>query len=480
MCQQHLTTEERATRPTDAVGFVDEMVVAMTNSRIYTAGHPRVESSIEALADSLSELQGRQRGERVELGCADGFVFFDSRPLLGASLSARRLIEPLAALGSGGLAFDPTADQDALRTLVGFLSRGCRDVEDYTEANLALAQEGCTAVHFLPPYTGNGGGGGTGEYEGDVTEAISAADPEKTVVSLDVYKRLYQDVVYVMQDAMMKSCRGEAFDLTSARGHVESVLAQLGEDGKSLMSLARYELYDAFTFGHSIRVCFLALEFARHLTDDVELLERIGLAALLHDIGKAWVPFELLHSDGLLTPEQRREMSLHTVYGGQILLDSPEPDPLAVAVAFSHHQTNDGGGYPRSVRGARQSAATMIVKISDVYEALTAVRPYKPRMSPTRAYRIMMSMNGHFEPSLLRRFIEVNGVYPIGSRVRLTDGTIARVVAQGRTITGPIVETEAMAIGDTLFEEDIRRIDLTREGRGGNLAVEELLLGAEM
>ena len=95
---------------------------------------------------------------------------------------------------------------------------------------------------------------------------------------------------------------------------------------------------------------------------------------------------------------------------------------LSVAVAFSHHQNVDGEGYPASIRGAKQSTATMIVKLSDVYEALTAVRPYKPRMSPTRAYRIMMSMKGHFEPSLLRRFVSLNGIYPDGSRVRLSSG----------------------------------------------------------
>jgi HD-GYP domain-containing protein (c-di-GMP phosphodiesterase class II) len=481
MCEQHLTDEEREARPKGPAAFVDELVVAMTNCRIYSREHPRVAAALQSLTHTFRDLSHAVEGGRVELGAADGFLFFDRRPLLGATLSSRRLIEPLEALESGGLAFDATATQDDLHLLASYMSKGCKGADHYTDANAALAELGCTTIHFLAPYR-NADGSWEDEDHEDVATFGSEIESDvlETRLHMNVNKELYQDVVHVLQDAMVKSCRGEALDTGDASGFVESILTQLQKDSKGMMSIARYEKYDAFTFGHSIRVCFIALNFARHLTSDPRLLQRIGLAALMHDIGKAWVPFEVLHSHGRLTASERREMIMHTLYGGQILLSSHNPDPLSVAVAFSHHLDTQGGGYPQAIRSNRQSAATMIVKLSDVYEALTAVRPYKPRMSPTRAYRIMISMGNHFEPSLLRKFIAVNGVYPVGSRVRLSTGDIGRVECQTSSLLEPVVTTELDVSGEALFSEDVRHVDLSRPLDGKKVRVDELLLEAEM
>jgi HD-GYP domain-containing protein (c-di-GMP phosphodiesterase class II) len=186
----------------------------------------------------------------------------------------------------------------------------------------------------------------------------------------------------------------------------------------------------------------LALNFARSLVEDEDLLLRIGLASLLHDIGKARVPFEVLHSTGALTPEERAEMNKHTTHGAEILLGLPKADPLSIATAFGHHRTLGGGGYPSCLHAPGDAIGTQIVKICDVYEALTAVRPYKPKMRPVRAYRVMISMKDHFSPGLLRRFIEVNGVYPAGSLVRLSTGERARVLRQSADLLLPLVHLE--------------------------------------
>ena len=467
MCDRHLTDEERGQRPTGPVAFVDELVVALTNARIYSPDHPRLQSAIQTLHHGIQHLFAEHPGPQVQIGSYDGFVFFQARPLLGASLAARRIIETLAKLGAGGLSFEPATSVEELQAFVEFTARGSKGVDKYELANLGLTQVGCRHVQFLPPYQEAAGGDGswsdTVERELAPTREEVAANPQVNVAAtVDplLPTRLYQDVVAVLQDAMVQSCKGEDLDTGSALGHVETVLSHLTADTPSLMRLARYEKYDEFTFGHSIRVCFIALNFARQLTNDRRLLERIGLAALMHDIGKAWVPFEVLHSTERLSESERREMNMHTVHGGQILLENSNPDPLAVAVAFSHHQNLDGSGYPRAIRGGRASAATMIVKLSDVYEALTAVRPYKPRMSPTRAYRIMIDMEGYFEPSLLRRFIECNGIYPVGSRVRLSTGAIARVETLTDIPLLPVVRTETSSSGESLHLEDMELLDL--------------------
>ena len=483
MCERHLTDEERAHETTGPVAFVDELVVALTNARIYAETHPRLASAIDNLHAGLGRMLKENPAPRIQIGTSDGFIFFQARPLLGASMSAGRLIELLGSIESGGLSFEARTTRDEVASFIGLAARGMRDIENPEVANLALDKAGCRTVRFLPPYSEASGGRGT--WADRVEEEIGdELQPEvidlEGVLDIQVPTRLYQNVVGVLQDAMVNSCKGDTVDTAPALGYVENVLKQLNSDTTSLMRLARYEKYDEFTFGHSIRVCFIALNFARHLTNDRSLIERIGLAALMHDIGKAWVPFEVLHSQKRLTDEERHEMNMHPVHGGHILLEGSEPDPLAVAAAFSHHQNADGSGYPNTIRGGPPSGATMIVKMADVYEALTAVRPYKPSMSPTRAYRIMMDMKGHFEPSFLRRFIHVNGVYPVGSRVELTTGETARVVELTDSLLEPIVQTEKAASGEGLFKEDVETLDL-RETFGRNkIAVTNHLLDAEI
>ncbi|MDF1701592.1 MAG: HD domain-containing protein [Planctomycetota bacterium] len=488
MCDIHLSDEERAQELTGPVAFVDELVVALTNARIYAETHPRLKLAIDGLHAGLGRLLEAYPGPSVQIGTADGFVVFQSRPLLGASMSAGRLVSLLEQLGSGGLTLGAHTTREDLTAFIEFAARGTKGIESPATANLALEQAGCRHVRFLEPYSEAAGGRGSfadrvehaiGDRLGPTVELADDTELLNTL-NLQVPARLYQNVVGVLQDAMVQSCKGDHIDTNPALGYVENVLKLIGQDTTSLMRLARYEKYDEFTFGHSIRVCFIALNFARHLTDDRQLIERIGLAALMHDIGKAWVPFEVLHSQKRLDDDERREMNMHPVHGGQILLDGGNPDPLAVAVAFSHHQNPDGTGYPNAIRAARPSGATMIVKMADVYEALTAVRPYKPSMSPTRAYRIMMDMQGHFDPSLLRRFIEVNGIYPVGSRVELSTGESARVTGQTDSPLAPIVQTERAASGERLFEEDIEILDL-REVFGRNkITVAKHLRDAEL
>ena len=108
-----------------------------------------------------------------------------------------------------------------------------------------------------------------------------------------------------------------------------------------------------------------------------------------------------------------------------------------------------------------------IVKICDVFEALTAVRPYKPRMSPVRAYRIMMGMKDHFDPRMLRAFVQLSGLYPVGSRVRLSSGDTARVQKQTSDPARPVVDIEVIQDEELVPPSDRKTLDLQVE-RGKN------------
>ena len=440
MCDPHLRLQG-VLPSTSMSDFVDELVVGLTNGRIYEHDHARVKASLDELTRCQEELCQAMGKEAIVLGASDGFLFHDGRPLLGASLAAPRLIGPLEELGSGGVAFTRGCDEDDFVALIRLLGRKIGRPANLAEANRELESKGCTKILLLPPFgshVGSAGGISAGEL-----------DEQERKRLLSIPAELYQGTVDMLQNIVVKAARGEALDLGGARTFVESILKQLGANAQEMMRVGRYERYDAFTFGHSIRVGFLALNFARAFIRDEELLHRVGVAALMHDIGKSRVPFEILHWTGRLDDEQRAEMNKHVEHGGRILVEMTDNDPMAVAAAFGHHQSPGGGGYPQTLHEVRLSTCTRIVKICDVYEALTAVRPYKDRMSPIRAYRIMLSMEGHFDLGLLRRFIQVNGIYPVGSHVSLNTGDRAQVVDQSHNMALPVIELETDEMGTT-------------------------------
>jgi HD-GYP domain-containing protein (c-di-GMP phosphodiesterase class II) len=325
----------------------------------------------------------------------------------------------------------------------------------YGDANAELEKRNVTAIRYLPPYSG-------------ATPASSAA-PVLATTELAQVVALHQSTVDLLQSATIAVCQGKDIEFGEVRGSVEAIVQRLAKDTSAVLTTARYEEYDAYTFGHSIRVCLLALNAARPLVDDPDLLNRIGTAALLHDVGKALVPFEVLHKRGRLSPEERREMEKHPVHGAGVLLANRDSDPLAVAAAYGHHRTADGHGYPRTRGEFEQSTITRLVKICDCFEALTAVRPYKPAMSPAKAYRIMLAMAGHFDEPLLRHFIRVTGIYPVGTRVRLDTGEIARVVRQTGDLDRPGVEV--LERWGTAVEPGQEVLDLTAPEGDGPSAV---------
>jgi putative nucleotidyltransferase with HDIG domain len=345
------------------------------------------------------------------------------------------------------------------------MSLAAGESETHETTNRRLADRGCRHIRLLPPHQAT-----AGRSQGE-----PAAEGRTTLLPVE----LYQNVVNALQDTTVSICHGGFVRFDEARTSIDGVLNNLEEDAASLFGLSRYERYDAFTFGHSIRVAMLALQLARSLTNDKSLLNRVGVAALLHDVGKVNVPFEVLHCKGRLTEEQRAEMEKHPEYGAEILLDHRDCDPMAYTAAFGHHITADHHGYPRTLHEQRLSVLTKIIKICDVYEALTAVRPYKPAMSSVRAFRIMISMKGAFDLPLLRRFIEIIGAYPCGSIIQLGGGEFARVVDQTKLIHKPVFETLTDPDGNALAEGERQIIDMSLP-EAGRIEIAGTLLDAKL
>ncbi|MCU0863337.1 MAG: HD domain-containing protein [Planctomycetes bacterium] len=425
----------------EATLLVDRLAACLVNCRIYELSHSRVQNALQELQRRLQDFARATSAGKILIGVAERIVFCQGKPLLGASIGAPRLVELLANWKAGGIEFEPPVELAALEQLLLALNSRPDAGADAERFNTALAERKVARVRLLPPYVDRQAAAGGAE--------AAAAQPELDS-AVQIGLRFYQTVVDLLQTVTVSVCRGGRIDFAPVQTQAERMLHLLEQKDRQALGLLRQEQYDAFTFGHSLRVALLAMQFARSLTDDRDLLIRIGTAGLLHDVGKARVPFELLHATRPLDAEERNLMNKHSEFGAEILLDHHDADPLAVAAAFGHHRGPDGSGYPRTQHEHHVSLVTSIVKICDIYEALTAARPYKQPMSPIRAYRVMLAMGDRLDRKLLRRFVECNGVYPVGQLVELLDGRLAVVRCPTRDPLRPVVA----------IVEDVGNLDL--------------------
>src|SRR5471030_2621187 len=247
-------------------------------------------------------------------------------------------------------------------------------------------------------------------------------------------RRVYGTAVETAENLWNAAKAGEQPDPGAARKIIDGLAKLVTQDRTSLMALTALKKYDNYTFTHMVNVAALAMAQARALNIDGPLLREFGFAALMHDIGKVNTPLEVLNKPGKLTNEEFDVMKRHVVDGAHILRRTPEMPALAPIVAFEHHLKQDLSGYPEKIGSRKLNLCTMIVSIADVFDALRSNRPYREGMATVRIRSIMDEQdNPAFNRVLLKRFVNLMGLFPVGNLVRLNTDEIAVVTAEHPT-----------------------------------------------
>lgn len=158
------------------------------------------------------------------------------------------------------------------------------------------------------------------------------------------------------------------------------------------------------TFRHSMLVASYAVMFGQALGFSRADLVRLGAGGLVHDIGKAVVPLEILDKPGALTEEERARVEAHPVTGRDLLERSGQFAPELVELTHHHHELLDGSGYPDRLCGAAIGDLTRIITIADIYAAMTEPRVYKKALKPRAALDVMLGMEGKLDMPLVRAF----------------------------------------------------------------------------
>jgi len=257
---------------------------------------------------------------------------------------------------------------------------------------------------------------------------VVAGDETREGVGLAAATQMYTQAVASAETIWAATKAGEQPDPMVARGIIDSLSRLVDQDRTSLLALTALKRHDNYTFTHMINVAALSMAMARSLELEGPMLREFGYAALMHDIGKVHTPLEILNKPDQLTDEEFTIMKRHVVEGAHLLRRTPDTPALAPVVAFEHHLKQDLSGYPENVGSRQLNLCTMVVSVVDVFDALRSHRTYRAGLATDRIRHIMGQQDGvAFNRTLLRRFVNLMGLFPIGTLVRLNTDELAVV-----------------------------------------------------
>jgi putative nucleotidyltransferase with HDIG domain len=263
---------------------------------------------------------------------------------------------------------------------------------------------------------------------------ITVEQVEDEPAGIAAARQVYGTAVETAEQIWSAAKAGDKPDPNAARKIIDSLAKLVSQDRTSLMALTALKRYDNYTFTHMVNVSVLAMAQARSLNLDGPLLREFGFAALMHDIGKVHTPLEVLNKPDKLTMEEFDIMKQHVVDGAHILRRTPEMPALAPVVAFEHHLRQDLSGYPEKIGHRDLNLCTQIVSIGDVYDALRSNRIYREGLPSERIRAIMTQKDSPaFNTLLLRRFINLMGLFPVGTLVRLNTEEVGVVTHEHPT-----------------------------------------------
>lgn len=244
-------------------------------------------------------------------------------------------------------------------------------------------------------------------------------------------------VTSMFHDARM----GKAISAEAAMQLVDDITDSVERNSGALISLVRLKNKDDYTYMHSVAVCALMIALSKELSLSDAETKQAGLAGLLHDIGKAGIPNDVLNKPGALTEDEFTLVKLHPERGYNLLLEANITDAVVLDVCLHHHEKVNGMGYPHQLKNDEISLFAKMGAVCDVYDAITSNRPYKDGWEPGVSLQRMAQWAEHFDDEVFKAFVKSVGIYPIGSMVKLKSGRLAVVIDQSpKSLLTPILK----------------------------------------
>jgi len=391
--------------PRQLVDLVKRLAAAIRASSLYSPAHPIVHRSLSALQKAF-DVQFARRSA-LAIGFIGSDIVVGGTKVKESAVYAG-VLRHFQERQVEKLTFSKELGADGLRTVIRVIAE--RDPRPLAERLAATGVRGIDVGAI----------------------SVDATPPHE--IGIRAARRIYDVAVGAADSLWGAAAAGEAPDPVAANQIIETLTKAMSEDRAAMMGLTALKGHDDYTFSHMVNVSLLTMAQARSLGIEGPLLREFGLAGLVHDIGKVRTPREILNKPDRLTLEETSIVRRHVIDGAQLLRRSPEMPALAPIVAFEHHLKQDLSGYPENIGERKLNLCTMLVSIADVFDALRSKRVYRDALPAARARKMLAEQSGTaFEPTLLRRFISLVGIFPIGSCVRLKTGELGVVTAEHAT-----------------------------------------------
>ncbi len=392
--------------------LVTKFHVLMRISQIYDSKNVAIQQFVQESLETINTLIKKERIISLKI-VKDDFFLNDQRLRYSVEgfTSFKYLLTQWKKKLIGEVIFKSMVDEGGLKDFVYTLMRleeGCQ--ENAVLFNQALANHQIDTIVVNPLET----------VEGDEDETFSLRKEDQR----EVGKKVFFETIGAIKE-VITHIKGEQYaDVRKLKRLAQKAVHLVIEDESILLGMTTIKNYDEYTFNHSVNVSIYSLAMGKRLGFSKKTLTELGITALLHDIGKSKIPIEVLNKPASLNDEEWGTMKKHPLMGVEIILNLKqlgEINPRMVIGIFDHHLKSDLSGYPKLYRKKGISLFGRIIQIADSYDAMTTPRIYKKvPYTPEQALAIMLrERTVHFDPILLKIFIGLVGIYPIGSLVLL-------------------------------------------------------------
>lgn len=440
-----------------ARAFVVALHGALRAVRLYPIENVAVQKALADLSSSCERV--RAQDDHCELRRAGDYLFVNEvrmRLTLDNYAAVANVLSVFADAGIGGFSVLRPTQPRAWVVLLAFLLAPPLDVseaERLTQLSTRLAQAAITDF----------------EFSAINDEAMSNDDAE-----LDLKERARQTYVRsisVTRDVMTAARLGKSQGLKRVKRAVQGIVDAILGDAASLIGLTTLREFDDYTFVHSVNVCILSVALGRRLgLTKIQMLD-LGLAALLHDIGKAKLPLEMLNKRGQLEPHERELLQSHSWQGVLALFELPVGAGRpwrAIRGAYEHHMRIDFSGYPTPIRPRQLSLFSKIIAVADGFDAATTTRVYQE--SPWTPADVLRGMRDNrrlgLDAVVVKAFINLTGIYPVGTLVVLDSLELALVVVaspEPSAMSRPLVRLLTDGQGNRLADSPMCDLTLAHD-----------------
>ncbi len=445
--------------------FLLNLGAALRSFRLYPLENEQVQRSMNELMKSARALH--QVDPVLELHVADEAIFINKTRLrlaLDRHAALGHVLNTFKAAGIGALVVEEAVSPKEWQGLFSVLlevkapEQVAEEELDYlAELQDQLVERGVTHITLGPPVEAGGSGG----------EELSAENR-----AIQIAKRTYQRSVAVSKEVVNAVRMGRAANVRKMKRAVQSMVDQVLNNEISLVGLTAIRDYDEYTFTHSVNVCIFAIAIGKRLRLGKRHLYDLGVAALLHDVGKSRVPLELIQKEGALTEEEWRSMQSHPWYGVLALFQMQQSSDLpyrGMVTAYEHHMKLDLTGYPRPVRRRNISFYSKIVAVADGFDAATSRRSYQTPIQPDEVLREMwQNRRRGYDPVLVKELVNLVGIYPVGTCLILDTKEVAIVQSRNPEpdlLSRPLVRIALSTEGEIVKPAPL--VDLAEKAAGG-------------